>query len=300
MNQDVTGQNLDFGRLAHGYWRAHEWGLDAQGFLKLIHAVLDAGIRTFDHAACYGGFTNEGLFGGALKLAPSLRERMTIVSKCGILFPNAVFPEMRAKFYDNSAEHIIWSAERSISELACGHLDVLLLHRPSPCLNPEEAAKAFDNLYRRGLVRHFGVSNYTPQKLNMLQSYLDMPLVTNQIEISPLQIAPFEDGSIDYLLEKRIRPMAWSPLGGSKLFDEGSEAGRRVCQALREIGADKGESRLDTLAYAWLLNHPAGLVPVIGSGKAERIQAAADAQSIRFSEEEWIKVYSAALGHKVP
>ncbi|QEY24457.1 aldo/keto reductase [Neisseria animalis] len=292
--------DLRMSRLVHGYWRAHEWGLDAQGYLRLIEEVLASGIDTFDHAACYGGFVNEGQFGAALKLDKSLRRRMTIVSKCGISFPNAALPEMKSKHYDNSAAHIIWSAERSVRELGCEYLDLLLLHRPSPFLNPEEVAAAFDNLNERGLVRYFGVSNYTAQKLSMLQSYVKQPLATNQIEISPLHIEPFADGSVDYLLEKRMKPMAWSPLAGGKLFAADDERSRRVASALLEAGEAHGETRLDTLAYAWLLNHSSGIMPIVGSGKIERIRNAADALGIRFDDEAWIKVYAAALGHNVP
>lgn len=300
MHYHTINQDLNMSRLVHGYWRAHEWQSDAQGYLKLIHEVLDLGINTFDHAACYGGFINEGQFGEALKLEKSLRDQMTIVSKCGISFPNEALPQMKSKFYDNSAEHIIWSAERSVKELNCDHLDLLLMHRPSPCLNPEEVAAAFDNLYSRGLVRHFGVSNYSTQKFNMLQSYVNQTLATNQIEISPLHIAPFEDGSLDYLLEKRVKPMAWSPLAGGQLFDGSDEQSQRVAEALLKAGEAYNETRIDTLAYAWLLNHPSGMMPIVGSGKIERVKNAVDALTIRFSEEAWINVYSAALGHEVP
>ncbi|STZ76493.1 aldo/keto reductase [Bergeriella denitrificans] len=300
MEYHIINQDLKMSRLVHGYWRAHKWDLDTQGYIRLIEEVLATGINTFDHAACYGGFANESRFGAALKADKSLRERMTIVSKCGISFPNPTLPEMKSKHYDNSAAHIIWSAERSVRELGCGHLDLLLLHRPSPFLNPEEVAAAFDSLHTRGIVRHFGVSNYPAQKLNMLQSYVAQPLATNQIEISPLHIAPFSDGSLDYLLEKRIKPMAWSPLAGGKLFDHSDERSRRVAQALLQAGEACSETRLDTLAYAWLLSHPAGLMPIIGSGQSERIRNAADALSVRFDDEAWIRVYAAAQGHDVP
>ena len=288
------------GRLAHGYWRAHEWGLSDNACLKLIHQVLETGIQCFDHAACYGDFRNEAEFGRALALEPALRERLYLVSKCGILFPNDELPHIQSHYYDNSRAHIIWSAERSIEKLQCGYLDLLLIHRPSPCAHPEEIAAAFDDLHRRGLVRHFGVSNYSAQKFSMLQSWLDQPLVTNQIEISPLQPAPFDDGSLDYLLEKRLRPMAWSPLGGGALFKPQNERSTRVAQALFAHGETYGENRLDTLVYAWLLAHPAGIMPIVGSGRLERIENASAALNIPFSEQEWLSVYTAAQGKPLP
>ncbi len=296
----MASTDLDLGRIVHGYWRAHEWGLHAESCLALIHDVLESGVYTFDHAACYGGFANEAAFGRALALDKNLRDKMTIVSKCGIVFPNVLLPEMKSKYYDNSRAHIVWSAERSVEKLQCGYLDLLLIHRPSPCAHPEEIAAAFDDLHRRGLVRHFGVSNYPVQKFSMLQSYVDQTLATNQIEISPLHLAAFEDGSLDYLLEQRVAPMAWSPLGGGRLFDEGNKQSRRVAAALLAAGERQGETRLDTLAYAWLLAHPAGIRPIVGSQRLARIRNAVDALRVTFSEEEWIAVYAASQGHDVP
>ncbi len=288
------------GRLAHGYWRAHEWDLSDNACLKLIHQVLETGIQCFDHAACYGGFTNEERFGRALALEKNLRDELYLISKCGILFPNQELPHIQSHYYDNSRAHIIWSAERSIEKLRCGYLDLLLIHRPSPCARPEEIAAAFDDLHRRGLVRHFGVSNYSAQKFSMLQSWVDQPLVTNQIEISPLHPAPFDDGSLDFMLEKRLRPMAWSPLGGGGLFNPESQRSARIAEALLAAGQAHGETRLDTLAYAWLLAHPAGIMPIVGSGLPDRIRNAADALNIPFNEQEWLSVYTASQGKPLP
>ena len=265
----MTTNFFTHARLAHGYWRAHEWGLDDQGFLRLIHQALALGIRVFDHAACYGGFTTEEMFGRGLALEPSLREQACIVSKCGILFPNKALPWMKAKHYDNSRKHIVWSAERSVRSLQCGYLDLLLIHRPSPCANPEEIAGAFDELRRRGLVRRFGVSNFAVPK-------------------------------IDLALRMRIRPMAWSPLAGGRLFDATDARSVRVAEALRAVGASQGEERLDVLALAWLMAHPASIMPVVGSGNPARLRAAAEAVRVKFSEADWISVYAASQGHEVP
>ena len=263
----MTTNFFTHARLAHGYWRAHEWGLDDQGFLRMIHQALALGIRVFDHAACYGGFTTEEMFGRGLALEPSLREQMCIVSKCGILFPNKALPWMKAKHYDNSRKHIVWSAERSVRSLQCGYLDLLLIHRPSPCANPEEIAGAFDELRRRGLVRRFGVSNFPVPKFRMLQSYLAEPLLTNQIEASPLHLNAFDDGTIDLALRMRIRPMVWSPLAGGRLFDTTDARSVRVAEALRAVGAPQGEERLDVLALAWLMAHPASIIAGGGLGQ---------------------------------
>ena len=296
----MTTNFFTHARLAHGYWRAHEWGLDDQGFLRLIHQALALGIRVFDHAACYGGFTTEEMFGRGLALEPSLREQMCIVSKCGILFPNKALPWMKAKHYDNSRKHIVWSAERSVRSLQCGYLDLLLIHRPSPCANPEEIAGAFDELRRRGLVRRFGVSNFAVPKFRMLQSYLAEPLLTNQVEASPLHLNAFDDGTIDLALRMRIRPMVWSPLAGGQLFDTTDARSVRVAEALRAVGAPQGEERLDGLALAGVMAHPASIMPVVGSGNPARLRAAAEAVRVKFSEADWISVYAASQGHEVP
>ena len=296
----MTTNFFTHARLAHGYWRAHEWGLDDQGFLRMIQQALALGIRVFDHAACYGGFTTEEMFGRGLALEPSLREQMCIVSKCGILFPNKALPWMKAKHYDNSRKHIVWSAERSVRSLQCGYLDRLLIHRPSPCANQEEIAGAFDELRRRGLVRRFGVSNFPVPKFRMLQSYLAEPLLTNQVEASPLHLNAFDDGTIDLALRMRIRPMVWSPLAGGRLFDTTDARSVRVAEALRAVGAPQGEERLDVLALAWLMAHPASIMPVVGSGNPARLRAAAEAVRVKFSEADWISVYAASQGHEVP
>lgn len=306
MNQvpDMQYLNLNgalrMSRIVQGYWRAHEWGLDAEGHLRMIHELLEMGVDTFDHAACYGGFGTESAFGHALKKEPSLREKMVIVSKCGIVFPNSRIPSMRSHHYDNSWQHIVWSAERSIEMLNCDYLDLLLIHRPSPCANPQEIASAFDELRARDMVRHFGVSNYSVPKLRMLQSYCNQPLITNQIEISALHLKPFEDGTMDDLLERRCRPMAWSPLGGGRLFDANDEQAKRVADALLAVGERHDETRLDTLAYAWLLAHPIGMAPIVGSRQIARTRNAVDALEIDFTEEEWLSVYVASQGFPLP
>ncbi|PJG82531.1 aldo/keto reductase [Caviibacterium pharyngocola] len=288
---------LRFSRIIQGFWRLKNWQKTPQELLTFVKQGLEYGIDTLDHAACYDGFKSEAEFGRALALDKSLREQLTLITKCGILYPNSELPDIQSHYYDNSYQHIIWSAERSLQKLQCEYLDVLLIHRLSPCADPEQIALAFEHLHQAGKVRHFGVSNYTAAKFSMLQSYVNQPLITNQIEISPLHLTPFDNGTLDFLLEKRIKPMAWSPLAGGKLF---AENGHRVAEILRKIGEKKGETRLDTLAYAWLLSHPAKIMPIVGSGQIERVKSAVDALTISFSEEEWIAVYVASQGHDIP
>jgi predicted oxidoreductase len=144
---------------------------------------------------------------------------MEIVSKCGIKFPSEKRPSSWVKHYDTSKQHITWSVENSLKMLNVDHLDLLLIHRPDPLLNPAEVAKAFASLKQSGKVLHFGVSNFTATQFEMLQSYMSFPLVTNQIEVSISHNLPFFDGSVDVLMKHRVSPMGWSPLGGGKLME---------------------------------------------------------------------------------
>jgi len=229
--------DLEFSRIIHGYWRLMDWNLSNEEVVKLIEEAYELGITTIDHADIYGNFCCEEKFGEALKLKRGLREKLQIVTKCGIKFPTANRPENKSHCYDTSKEHIIKSAERSLKNFNTDYLDLLLIHRVDALLNPEEVAEAFTKLKNEGKVRYFGVSNFLPAQFNMLNSYLDDKLVTNQVEISPLCLDAFEDGTLDLMLEKRVKPMAWSPLAGGRLFKGNDERTLRVQKALNKIKA---------------------------------------------------------------
>ncbi|HDO06482.1 MAG TPA: oxidoreductase, partial [Bacteroidetes bacterium] len=178
--------------------------------------------------------------------------------------------------------------------------DLLLIHRPDPLMNPRETARAFEDLHRSGKVLHFGVSNFTPSDFDMLQAHLRFPLVTNQVEISPWQLEHFQNGNMAYFLQKDIHPMAWSPLAGGKLLQPKDEDGRRIHRKLSELAQRKGTDNISTLVYAWLLKHPAGIIPVLGTGKIERVIEALKVFDVSLSTEEWFEIYEAGLGHRVP
>ena len=177
-NRIALNDNLSLSRIVHGYWRLRDWDLSAEQLLKLIEQVLELGITSFDHADIYGNHTCEAYFGRALALKPELREKMELISKCGIKMATDYNPELDIKIYDYSTEYIIKQAETSLKNLGTDRLDLLLLHRPAPFFNPEEVAKAFDQLKSSGKVLNFGVSNFSPAQFDTLQSYLDMPLAT--------------------------------------------------------------------------------------------------------------------------
>ena len=292
--------DLEFSRIVHGYWRLMDWNISNRDLVNLIEEVYDLGITTVDHADIYGNFCCEEKFGEALKLKRGLREKLQIVTKCGIKFPSENRPENKSHCYDTSKEHIIKSAERSLKNFNTDYLDVLLIHRVDALLNPEEVAEAFTKLNKDGKVRYFGVSNFLPAQFNMLNSYLDNKLITNQVEISPLCLNAFEDGTLDLMLEKRIKPMAWSPLAGGRLFRGNDERSLRVQKVLSKIKEEVNAKDIDEVAYAWLLMHPSKIMPIVGSGKIERIKSAIRATEIKLTRDQWFEIYVASRGVDIP
>ncbi|PAE18337.1 oxidoreductase [Bacillus sp. 7504-2] len=299
MERVQINQDLSFSRIIQGLWRLNEWPLSDEGLLSLIEKCLELGITTFDHADIYGGYQNEALFGKALALKPSIREKIELVTKCGIKLVSKARPEHKIKHYDTSKEHIMMSVENSLRNLEADYLDVLLIHRPDPFIDPGEVAEVFTRLNEAGKVKHFGVSNFTPSQFEMLNSYLPFPLVTNQIEISVSQLQPFQDGTIDQCLQKRVAPMAWSPLAGGAIFSGEDEKSVRIKKALQEVGEELGIAEIDKIMLAWLLLHPAKIMPIIGSGKMERIKAAAESLQIALTRQQWFKIWIASTGKDV-
>ena len=298
-NRIALNDNLSLSRIVHGYWRLRDWNLSDDQLLKLIEQVLDLGITSFDHADIYGNHTCEAYFGRALALKPELREKMELISKCGIKMATDYNPELDIKIYDYSTEYIIKQAETSLKNLGTDRLDLLLLHRPAPFFNPEEVAKAFDQLKSSGKVLNFGVSNFSPAQFDTLQSYLDMPLATNQVEISVSCLEHFENENTEYFLKHKIKPMAWSPLAGGAIFNPKTEKEQRLAAVLKTIAAELNTD-IDQVMYAWLLKHPTGIMPIVGSQHINRIKSAVDALKIELSLEQWYKIYIASKGEDLP
>lgn len=287
-------------RLALGFWRLVEWGMSDAELLDLIRTSLDLGITTFDHADIYGDHVCQKLFGRSLALEPALREKMQLVTKCGIMLASPNRPQHALKHYDTSRAHIFASVEESLQALGTDRIDLLLIHRPDVLMDPDEVAEAFTALRQAGKVLHFGVSNFTPSQFDLLASRLDFPLVTNQIEVSVLFLDLLHDGTVDRCLQKGIAPMVWSPLAGGRIFSEESERAARVRQALQAVGQELGGAPLDQVALSWVLTHPARFVPILGSGKIERIRSAARAEARQLSREQWFAIWSASSGTPVP
>lgn len=300
MRQVSLAPNLKLSRIIHGHWRLRDWNLSTQEILTLTKQAVELGITTIDHADIYGDYTCEALFGAALARDKKLRDQIQIVTKCGIKLKSSKFPERNLKYYDYGYDYITTSVNQSLKNLNTDYIDLLLLHRPSPFFDPEEVAKAFSHLKESGKVMHFGVSNFTPSQFEMLNAFVGNQLVTNQIEISPYFLEAFKNGAMDYLQQHNIKPMAWSPLAGGKLFDATDEKSQRILECLKQISRETGEASLDKIVYKWLLMHPAGIMPIVGSGKLERLKNAVDASDVDLSLEQWFKIYVASEGKELP
>ncbi len=292
-------EDLSFSRIIHGLWRLAEWEMSNEEVLALIEECLNAGITTFDHADIYGDYTCEKKFGDALALKPELRKEMEIVTKCGIKLVSNNRPEHSIKSYDTSKEHILASVNQSLENLQTDYIDVLLIHRPDPFMDPAEVAEAFTQLKIEGKVRQFGVSNFKRSQFKMLQSYLDFPLITNQIELSAYHLENFEDGTVDLCQEERIAPMAWSPLAGGSIFSSDDERVKNLRVTLERIAGEIGAQGIDEVLYAWLLSHPANIMPIVGSGKINRIESAIRALNLTLSRDQWFEILQVAMEREI-
>lgn len=286
-----------------GCMRLLHWGLDAPGLRDRIKAALDLGLATFDHADCYGDYTVQARFGEALALEPGLRDRLVLIGKVGVMLPGPGNPGTWVRHYDLSGAHILRSVEQSLKDLRTDRLDMLLLHRPDPLLRPEEVAEAFDRLAAAGKVLRFGLSNCTPGQVRWLAAVLQQLLAANQVNISLERPDALFDGTLDACLEKGLLPMAWSPLGGGGLFraDAGADPALvRLRTALAEVGRAHGDAAPDQVALAWLMAHPAGIRPVVGTGRLDRLAGAAGAARLRLDRQQWYHLLEAARGVPVP
>lgn len=297
MDRIQLSPELELSRLVYGLWRI---GDDADTSPKHVQAKVEAclaqGITTMDNADIYGGYTAEAIFGAALKASPSLRGKIEIITKCGIVAPSGRHSAVRGKHYDTSAEHINASVETSLRDMATDYVDLLLIHRPDPFMDPDETGPALDALVASGKVRAVGVSNFRPYDFSLLQSSMESQLLTNQIEISLLATDAFTNGDLAYLRERAIAPMAWSPLGGGSLFKPENAA---LIEVLERIAVEQGVDAT-AVAVAWLLTHPANILPVLGTNNPDRIKKIGDATKVAIDRQTWFELYTAAIGKPVP
>ena len=272
------------------------WGKNLSEILmtELIEKSVSLGINTFDHADIYGGYTTEKSFGNALSLSKIDRESIFLISKCGIQYPSDKRP-LKVKYYDYSKDHIRFSVENSLKNLKTDYLDVLLLHRPSPLMNPKEISEEVDKLKEEGKIKSFGVSNFTNSQIKFISK--ETKVLWNQIEFSLTNNHPMVDGTLDYLQENKIGVMAWSPLGS--FFKEKNEKQKRITILFNEL-SEKYNCTHDQLLLAWILKHPANIYPVLGSTNPNRLKLAVNAIKINLEIDDWFLILKASDGKKVP
>ena len=304
---------IEISRLSYGCMRiSGSWdrttvddAVIARG-IEILESAVDAGYTFIDHADIYGDTACETIFGHALEKHPEWRERLVVATKCGIRFEDEPNPGQPHR-YDFSYEHILASVEESLGRLRMPRIDLLMLHRPDFLADPAEIARAFNELRASGKVREFGVSNFRPSLLAAVQGALPFALQVNQVEIHPLRLDCFTDGTLDQCLERSITPMAWSPLAQGRVgagHEPKPDAPNRgqhlaILAALDEAAAQFGCDRT-VVVLAWLLRHPAGIVPIVGSVQPAHIQNAAKATEIEMDRDTWYRILLAARGVKLP
>ena len=286
----------ELSRIVAGMWRMGEWDMSVAARVEFIEQCLALGVTTFDHADIYGNYGVEALFGDALRAQPSLRDRMELVSKCGIKLLSNQHPDHTIQHYDTSASHIMASAEESLRKLGTDRLDLLLIHRPDPLMEFDEIAAAFARLKQDGKVLHFGVSNFTRHQFESLNRRI--PLCTNQVEFSPLHTAPMFDETFDGLQDLGVAPMIWSPLGGGRLFDASDERGAALRQTIQDI-ANRIDQPFCSVVFAWIMRLPCRPIPLTGSGRIAAIREAVLGASFELEREDWFRILRAARGHEV-
>ncbi len=296
MQRVKLSDTLEMSRLVYGMWRLGDDSDTSTAHVEAkIQACLDQGITTFDQADIYGGYAAEAVLGNALRTNPSLRQKMEIVTKCDIVAPMGRYAEAKVKYYDTSRAHILKSVDTSLSEMAIDHIDLLLIHRPDPMMDHHETGAALNEVVASGKVGAVGVSNFRPWDWSLLQSAMKTKLVTNQIEISLGEISPFTNGDLAFHQQHGHPLMAWSPLGGGLLMAGNPPVGVVADEIAEEFGVDRA-----AVAVAFLLAHPANILPVLGTNNLGRIKRASDALKVKLDRESWYRLYEAALGHEVP
>ena len=281
-----------------GFWRQSQWGFSDKDLHAYVEGLLELGISTMDHASVY---QSEAQFGRVLASAPQLRDKMEIISKFGIRLPGSSSRSAaRVSYYDSSAQCVMESVERSLSDLHTDHLDLLLVHRPDYLMHVHELAKAFESLIEQGKIRYVGVSNFSPSQCELLQSACPMPLVTNQVEFSPLCLGPLDNGVLDQCQHAGRRPLFWSCLAGGRILTADDKLSQRIRQTARVIADELGAASIEAVIYAWVMAVPCGGIPLLGSSKLSRIEQAMEAQNLSLSREQWYRLLESAKGKPVP
>jgi len=281
-----------------GCMRWGKWGANfsTYDYEVIINQCVENGITAFDHADIYGDYTTEADFGEAIKHKHTLRSKIQLITKCGIQIVCDNRPHHQIKSYNTTKQHIIKSVEQSLRNFHTDYLDVFLIHRPNPLLNPKEVAETITKLKEQGKVLQFGVSNFLPQQVDALKN--DVEINYNQIELSIVHLKPFTDGILDNCLQNKIRPMAWSPLGGGILSEEEHPRFRSIFSTAQQL-AEKYHTGMNQILIAFLLKHPTLILPVVGTTKIERLLQVKEASTFMLENEDWFKLWAASTGEDV-
>jgi predicted oxidoreductase len=300
MNKVKMGQSdVELSQLVYGAWRLDDSDDTSTSHVRnKIDRCLEQGITSFDHADIYGDYQCESIFGKAMKEDQGLRSKIQLISKCDIALMSDKFPDRRVKYYDTSSAYINASVNQSLNNLNTDYLDLLLIHRPDPFINAVETAATLDSLIDSGKVRAVGVSNFAFYDWQLIQKYMKHPLVTNQLEMSLLNRQSFLDGTLSTMQLDNLTPMAWSPLAGGELFSD-SSATRRLAPIFKRI-CEEQDTRIEHVALAWLLAHPANILPVVGTNNTTRISSLSQALTVNIDRETWFELWTAAEGQEVP
>lgn len=275
-------------------WGVWDKNLSAKEMENMIHVCLENKMTTFDHADIYGSYTTEATFGKAFSSSKIARDKLQLISKCGIqhISPNR---SNTIKHYDYSKDYIIWSVENSLKNLQTDFLDVLLLHRPSPLMRADEIAEAVLKLKSDGKIIDFGLSNFTSSQTELIRQKTEVSY--NQIQFSATHHDSMLDGSLDYMEIHDIIPMSWNPLG--TVFREDNEQTRRLKKILVKL-VEKYRVGADTILLSWVLQHPANVIPIAGTVNVARIQALKKAVELPLEKEDWFAIWEESMGNKVP
>ncbi|MDC1297784.1 aldo/keto reductase [Octadecabacter sp.] len=285
--------DLSLSRMIYGMWRLGDVDDTSPKTVQAkIEACLEQGITTMDQADIYGGYLAEEIMGAGLTQA--IKDQIEVVTKCDILVPAGRYSDVPGKYYDTSRAHILASVDHSLRLMGIDKIDILLIHRPDPLMDHHETGAALDEVVASGKVRAVGVSNFKLHDWTLLQSAMKSQLVTNQIEMSLGAHDAFTNGDLAYLQERSVAPMAWSPLGGGALMTENTP----LTAVMEEVANANSVDRA-AVAVAWLLAHPAKIIPVMGTNNINRIRGFSDAFNVDMPRTTWFKLYEAALGHEV-
>lgn len=290
----------EFSRMVYGTWRMLDTRPTPQEINRRLHTCLDLGITTIDTAEIYGLYEVEQLLGAALALSPGLRNKFEIVTKAGIYVPCSNFPEIRTAHYNATGAHLVQSLEKSLRLLGTDHVELFLVHRPDWLTRADDTAAGLNELLGAGKMRAAGVSNYSASQYDLLNSNMERPLVTNQVEFHLLHTGPIDDGTLLQCEKLGASPMAWSPLAGGQMFDPDNPAAQRLAAAAKGMSRRYDAATLEQLAYAWILAHPSRPLPIIGTNKLDRLHSAAQADAIQLEREDWYALWEAAQGRRIP